>query len=263
MNPLQESAPLQIPLSRAPLDHVVCQVKFPAVLMISVPGFVGPFQEQIRARYPRVSENAILRFQLKIPGNETPANVSQPQAEFRFQDEDQRWSLTLGQDFLALHSQAYTSRDEFLERLSEVLLALESCIHPSHCTRLGIRYIDRIKEAEDLQQVSTFFRPEVLGLASSLDMVGQVGQVFSESLMTTREGKLLARWGLLPANTTYDPLLVAGMVQDSWILDLDSFSEERKEFHTASVMADATALAERSYAFFRWSITDAFVEQFR
>jgi uncharacterized protein (TIGR04255 family) len=224
--------------------------------------FIGPFQEHIRARYPQASQNNVLHFQVPLPGIETPAAINRQVTEFKFEDEAHQWRVSLGIDFLSLDTEVYGNRDLFLARLEEPLRALEACIRPSHCTRVGIRYVDRIKDAGLLEQVPALFRPEMLGLASSGDMVGQVSQVFAEALMTTREGKLLVRSGRLPANSTHDPVLIPPLASDTWILDLDSFSTEQKPFQSETVLEDARALAERAYTFFQWSITKTFIENF-
>lgn len=263
MNPLTDPPRSQGHLTRAPLDRVICQVKFPPLFSLASPEFIGPFQERIRSRYSRPVQNQMIRFQFNIPGNELPAMGQNAMANFLFEDEDQHWRVTLGQDSLSLDTGAYTDRAEFLARLGELVSALEACVHPSHRTRIGVRYVNRIKGEDRLSLVPTVFRPEILGILSSSDVSSHVGQVLTESIMNAAEGRLLARWGLLPANTTYEPLMVPPIGERSWMLDLDAFCEERKPFNSVEIMADATALTERNCAFFQWATTEAFVTHFR
>jgi uncharacterized protein (TIGR04255 family) len=250
-------------LTHAPLDRVVCQVKFPAVFSIAAPEFIGPFQERIRKSYPRASQQQMLRFQLNLPGNESPAPASTPMASYMFEDEAQQWRVTLTQDALSLDTGSYILRADFLEHLAELVHALEACIRPTHRTRIGVRYINRISGAANLEAIPGFFRQEILGLLSFPDFTGHVDRILTEAIMDTPEGKLLARWGLLAANSTYEPLMVGPRPEDSWMLDLDAFCEARKVFNTDEVMADVTALAERSCAFFQWATTDKFFTHFR
>jgi len=263
MHPLQDSPRSLGRLIRAPLDRVVCQVKFPPVFSIAAPEFIGPFQQRIQERYPRASQNQGIRFQLGLPGSDSPAPASLPLVNYLFEDETQGWRVTLSQDAISLDTSRYIGRNDFLEHLAELIEALETCIRPTHRTRIGVRYINRIQGDEDLAAVPSLFRPEILGLMASPDLANHVGPLLSEAHMTAPEGKLLARWGLLAAHSTYEPVMVAPRSENSWMLDLDAFCEDRKAFKASEIMTDATALAERSCAFFQWATTEAFITRFR
>ena len=49
---------------------------------------------------------------------------------------------------------------------------------------------------------------------------------------------------------------------ESWILDLDTFSEAAANFDPDEIAAAALRLAKRGYAFFRWSVTQQFLDTF-
>jgi uncharacterized protein (TIGR04255 family) len=237
-------------------------MKFPPVFSIAAPDFIGPFQQRIRERYPRASQSQGIRFQLGLPGGESQPSASIPVVNYQFEDEAQQWRVTLAQDSISLDTGSYVSRGDFLEHLSELINALEACIHPTHRTRIGVRYINRIQGTENLTAVPSLFRPEILGLMSFPELASQVGQVLTEAHMIAPEGTLLARWGLLAGNSTYEPMMVAPRQGNSWMLDLDAFCEVRKVFKSAEIMADATALADRACTFFQWAITDKFLKHF-
>lgn len=263
MHPLQDSPRSLGRLTRAPLDRVVCQVKFPPVFSIAAPEFVGPFQQRIQDRYPRASLNQGIRFQFGLPGSDSPTPASLPLVSYLFEDEAKSWRVTLSQDSISLDTTRYIGRSDFLEHLAELIDALETCIRPTHRTRIGVRYINRIEGAEDLAAVPSLFRPEILGLLASPDLANLVGPLLSEAHLVAPEGKLLVRWGILAANSTYEPVMVMPRSENSWMLDLDAFCEDRKIFKAGEIMADATALAERSSAFFQWAATEAFFTHFR
>jgi uncharacterized protein (TIGR04255 family) len=46
------------------------------------------------------------------------------------------------------------------------------------------------------------------------------------------------------------------------VLDLDAFREGERPFEPGAIVAEAQALAERAYGFYRWSVTDAFLTRF-
>ncbi len=263
MNPLKDPPRPQGQLSRAPLERVVCQVKFPLVLSIANQGFIGGFQELIREKYPQASLTPGFRIQMNIPGLETPFPAPNPTPVYRFEDEGQLWRVSLTQDSISLDTKAYKNRDEFLGRLGEIIRALEGTVKPTRRSRIGIRYINRIKDPGDLSRLQKLFRPEILGVASSLDMNGQILQMYSEALINTPVGRLYTRWGRVPSNSTYEPVMVPPLQEESWMLDIDASNEEIADFNTDTIMQKATALSERVCAFFQWSITDDFVSQFR
>ncbi len=55
---------------------------------------------------------------------------------------------------------------------------------------------------------------------------------------------------------TIDPAAIKPVAADSWLLDLDMFRVERRAFDVAELMNEAQRFAERTYAFFRWTVTD-------
>jgi methyl-accepting chemotaxis protein len=50
--------------------------------------------------------------------------------------------------------------------------------------------------------------------------------------------------------------------EPSWVLDLDASHQGERAFHAGDIAREAVALAERCYAFFRWSVTDDFLTHF-
>lgn len=262
MNPLFDQSPAEVPLNRAPLDRVICQIRFPPIMSIGREEFVAGFQEAMRTDYPLTTQQAIHQLQFQAPGSDIPISLAPSTRSFRFSSVDSFWHLVLTQDFLAIETTRYRSREEFLRRISAACLALKEHINPTHISRLGIRYIDRLR-GDDLGQINAFFRPEILGLGAVPEVWSHTRQTLTESLLETAEGHLVVRWGLLPKLTTTDPNAIQPEPEPSWILDLDSYSESLTVFNLDSLILDATKLAERIYTFFRWSVTDSFLAHFK
>ena len=86
----------------------------------------------------------------------------------------------------------------------------------------------------------------------------------NEAFCVTKEGNLLARWGFMPADHTHDPEMMPAINQPSWFLDIDSFREEPQfaSFDAAEISNLAHDLATRSYAFFRWAVTDKLLREY-
>ena len=261
MNPLFAPTPPEVPLKNAPLDRAICQVRFPRIMSIGQEEVVARYQEEVRQQYPVMSQQLIQPFQIQAPGSEIPISLIPSTRSYRFSSADQYWHLVLTQEFLAIETTHYSNRTEFLRRVYEACQALEKVVQPTHVSRLGVRYIDRIR-GNDLDGIQEFFRPELMGLGADKEVWGRTSQVLTEALFTTAEGQLVARWGLLPAHSTTDPNAIFPEPDRSWILDLDASREGLVPFDLNNLVANATGLVERIYTFFRWSVTDSFLTHF-
>lgn len=250
----------EVLLTRTPLVNVIGQVRFPAVMKIEDNAFVANFQEAIRADYP------ILRPERQLGVMIGPSGV-QPQdagTVWRFETRDpDTWQVTLAPTFVAVSAKRYTRRSDLLARLTVVLHALEGWLHPNLCDRIGVRYVDRIT-GDELAQLAELVRPELLGVAGDEALLGNVEVVHALSDTLFRFGdasQLRGRWGRLPAGATYDPgIEPAG--QPSWVLDLDHYTSQPEDFDLAAIGGQIDTFCDRIYTFFRWAVTDAFLDAF-
>jgi uncharacterized protein (TIGR04255 family) len=255
--PLQGAAPKEIALPNAPLVSVIAQVRFPTRLAVRSADRIIGFQDLICAHYPHLERQDISSFILG-PGP-SPTAGGESSVHWRFSDDTHKWRVTLTQDFIALETNAYESRTDFLERLKIILQAFEETFTPAHMTRFGMRYIDQIK-GEPLTRIATLLRDEVIGVANSLGASAK--QVLTQIEVAAEPGDLVARWGKLPANMTFDPNLVPAIGEDSWFIDLDVSKSGESPFLTEAIIETATLCAERVYAVFRWMVTKDFLRTY-
>jgi uncharacterized protein (TIGR04255 family) len=257
-NPLTAPPPKEIPLKDAPLIRVIAQVRFPPILSIEKKDFVGSFQEAIREKYPILQPEQTQTF---IFG---PQDVVQPtlQLTWRFIDAADSWRVSLAPDFMALETTAYSSRRDFLDRLEDLLVALKESFDPKIIQRFGLRYIDRLTD-QDIDDIQSLVKPEILGMMAA-EFRGAIHQVINESLFIIpgEEERILARWGLMPAGTTFDPSAIEPIAEPSWILDLDMSLSKNREFSVKALMSEGQSFAERIYTFFRWAVKDDFLRRF-
>jgi uncharacterized protein (TIGR04255 family) len=251
----------EVPLTRAPLVNVIAQVRFPAVMKIEADrGFVATFQEAIRKDYP------ILRPERQLGVTIGPGGV-QPQdagTVWRFETKDpDAWQVTLATTFVSLSAKRYTRRSDLLARLTVVLHALEGWLHPTVCDRIGVRYVDRVA-GDTLVRLADLVRPEILGVAGDGTSLGTVDVIhaLSDTLFRLDDAsELRGRWGRLPAGATYDPGIEPAR-EASWVLDLDHYTSQPEDFDLASIGGKVSDFCDRIYTFFRWAVTDAFLDEF-
>ena len=247
-----------VPLPKSPLSFVVAQVRFPMVASISKEEFIGPFQERIRDTYSDLRREQ----QMNVLVGPAGAHFEQSGEVWRFADERGGWEVALAPEFLALATNTYTSRADFTGRLGVLLEALGAWLDPKKVRRLGVRYIDRIGE-EHLGDIHRLVRAEVLGpgaLDTEAPAVSLEHSLAEYQYRFDDESSLRARWGLLPAGATFDPA-VDPVDSSSWVLDLDASHGERV-FEPTAIQQQVQVFTDRIYRYFRWAITDDFLETF-
>jgi uncharacterized protein (TIGR04255 family) len=259
-NPLIASPPTEVLLKNAPLVRVIAQVRFPAILSVGESGFVAPFQEAIRLKYPVLQPEQTSNFVIGLQGLESTSSMV-----WRFIDKTGKWRVSLTPNFVTLETTDYLSRSDFLQRLKEILTATDIHIKPQVLERLGLRYISRLT-GEDIKQITDFVRPEVSGVLAS-EIATDVEQTICDSFFNLPEerGQIHSRWGRIPPHSTLDPTAIEPIADPSWILDLDMFTipfSEIQSFEVEEMMNDAGYFAERLYTFFRWAVTQNFLRHF-
>jgi uncharacterized protein (TIGR04255 family) len=261
-NPLSTTVPEEIPLKHAPLISVLAQLRFPVQ-----PGFdqretVAPFFEALSGVYPVVREEAIRGIAFQPLQLADPSKPIEPKAWtiWRLFDVENSWRLSLSRDFLALETSAYMNHADFIRRLKFILDAVPATLRPPVIDRFGLRYVDRIR-IPALSRITALIRSELLGVLGT-PAAESVFQALSESIFELAPDRLVARWGQLPPNTSYDPGTIIPLQEPSWILDLDMFRENTRAFNPINIADEASTYAQRIYTFFRWAVKPEFLTYF-
>ncbi|CAN5587355.1 hypothetical protein BH23CHL2_BH23CHL2_26030 [soil metagenome] len=246
----------------APLSLVLCQIRFPNRLGFGGDTTVASFQRAVEGEYPFVDEAT--DFQIQVGG--LSAALSSPpvqsQSKWVFSDESDDWKLILASSFLSLETRQYRDFESFQERLSFALSALVEHIQPNRCTRVGLRYINEIRNADCNWE--GVVRENLLGPLS-------VAEISSRAISSRQEiflrfdGRSHAsvRHGLFPEGTTVDPPPTdADLSTPFYLIDIDAYGEFSKGKSIPLTVASVSELVDQYHdvvsAFFRWSITDKY-----
>lgn len=251
-DPITGGPPTEVPLERPPLVKVIAQIRFPMVTAIGRQEFIAPFQEAIRKTYPVLRPE---KGQSIVLGPDGPA-VLQEEMVWRFNNGESTWKVGLSPSFLSLETTAYSSRTEFMERLKEVVRALERHVEPTVVDRLGIRYINRIT-GDELKDISALIRSEVCGVVTALP---NLEHSITQAAFKLGKNQLMARWGKLPPKQSPEPGLEI-VNEESWILDFDMFTTETFAFDTKLLLSNSMMFTERIYSLFRWVVTEEFLRR--
>lgn len=255
LSPLGGPPPVEIPLARPPLDRVLAQVQFAPIINIDNRNFVAGFQGELRTKYPFFEEGAeqALLFEAG-PNGQTLSQRQRP--VWRFFDVDRNWRISLTSESIALDVKTYSSRNDFLERWAEILQIVESEFTPVLIVRIGMRYIDRIRD-DNFPHVDALIKKDYLGPLFP-KFQNQVSHMLGETALAVEEGSLLLRLGKLPAGGTVDPNILEAIQGESFIIDVDVSQTEQKKFDLDHLNSTFRKFAERAYAMFREIVTEEF-----
>lgn len=255
-DPLTDPPPEEVALERAPLVRVIAQIRFSEVLAVATDEFVAPFQEAIRSKYPLLTHGKAQQTVFE------PSGLISTRTEkvWRFANLENTWTISLSQTFLALETNSYTSRADFLACLREAVSALIEHIKPARVDRLGVRYIDRIS-GEAMDQIRSLIRHEICGIAGLPQFDQQQEFSITENKFDLPHATLVARWGQLAKNVGLDPLIIPALDSPNWILDLDMSTLDPTSVNVdvEAIVNRAKSFSERIYTFFRWVVTEDFL----
>jgi uncharacterized protein (TIGR04255 family) len=241
----------------APLTEVICQLRFPPILRIeSAPP--ADFQDRIRDRYPLLERAKDVA--AEIPPEMLQAlGVARTTPDFVFKTEDQKTTVNLGSEAIALSTTSYQSWDDFLARLQPPLEALVDLYKPSFFQRIGLRYINVIQRSalglDPNRSWSEFLKKEFLGELAVPE--------FEENALEVQR-KIRLR---IPRDVGSAVFLQHGLAKKKNVdemlyrLDFDFYREAKTEVSDARLTLDKfNTLAGRA---FRACITDALNEALR
>jgi len=165
-----------------PLISVVCQLRFPRILMINEKQPVE-FQEKIRDKYPlfQVAVEQQQQFAMDIGAKDVPPIPRILQSEtannYRFSSLDGQWHVNLTSTFIALSTTNYERWEAFFEQLKEILLVLSEIYHPPFYERVGLRYVDAFTRSKlNLNNVdwTELIKPFALGFMANKNINNDV-----------------------------------------------------------------------------------------
>ena len=232
----------------------LAQVRFPPILSINNPAHIAEFQEAIREDFPEYSLEKTVGI---APASDGEIQIAAPPPLHRLKGDE--WFVSLAQDFLAVYTTNYQTKEEFVERVRSVSEAL-LCLKPSRVNRLGVRFVDRVSDEQELREIETLVQGGFLG--PNLPEAG-LRRIISRAVWPAKEGDILAHWGFMAPNERIANLdAVSPLEEASWILDLDMFtSDQMDDFNPEHISRKTGEFVDRIYALFLHVFTQKFIER--
>ena len=253
----------EVPLERAPLVRVLCQIQWPEQTLLTTS--FSQISDEIGIALAKDYPTRVVPQGMTVEVDPVSGQVrQQPLPPSRqWLSTDEHWAIYFAPTFVTLENRGhYTSRSDMTERFAFVLAAIEKSAQIPSVLRVGWRYVNRIADEADFADISSLVNESVLG-ARAIPTPEDVtlAHSFSDSLFSTRENKLSAKWGFLPPDLSYDQN-IQPVRTPSWFLDLDAFRDARILFDLAELQSVINELASFAYDFFRWAVTEKFIERF-
>lgn len=234
-----------VEFARAPLTHVICQVRFSPVLSLLSQAGVAGFQTAVRRWYPRmeVERNADIKV-----GPEG-FSIDQPAPIWRMLSQDGTWRVGLATEFVSLETPNYVNFDDFLERLSIVLDAVDRTVQPAPSTRVGLRKVNELRLLEGVDDATTwrrFINPTVLGLLQEETLPAALQTQWSETALSDADNQMVIRQGVR-----------AELGLGTYVIDMDMFTERPYEVSGSEDLARLLLhYSDSMTSYFHWTLTD-------
>lgn len=233
---------------KAPLEAVLCQIRFPPIFALMDQAGVSGFQEALRRDYPETSAERQVEFSLAADNSE----VRQKAPVWRLRDASGDWTVSVAVDFVALETPAYPEWSEFRARLEFILAAANRTLNPARASRVGLRKINLFSSPNvtSPNEWNGYLRPELLGLAG-MDLPGNVKTAYSEvQIADASNGTLTARFGPDPQDSA------------KFRLDLDYWTERYYKLIPGSALVDRVeAYSHAITSFFHWSLEPSLYQE--
>jgi uncharacterized protein (TIGR04255 family) len=236
---------------RNPLEEVICQLRFPAILRIDAEAErAATFQEGIRGEYPLYEEQALGAIStIQLPAQlQRLIPAPSGQLERHFSSEDQLWRIALTRDFIALTTKAYDRWESFRRHLDTPIAAFEQTYAPSFYSRVGLRYMNVIRRSRyGLAGVpwAELLRPHIAGEFSSSDVAAGIRHTAHQVSFELDGGATVQlRHGLTKS----------GDEEQCYTIDADFFVTGRMEPNNATGALDF--FNEQARRLFLWCISD-------
>ena len=240
------------------LAEVICQLRFPEILMINEKP-PAEFQEMIRSDFPQYScrkENPMPKI-VGAPGN---FSLNNPPAtmNYQFVSADGFWRINLTSTFISLACTNYTCWEDFAKHLDKPLVSFIKLYKPSYFSRVGLRYLNFISrrnlELEDTPFSQLIERP-YLGLLSDEEVLEHTTSRNSVDAELTIPGgcrlKVHAGPGMVKHNGVQDNEI-------RFIFDQDLFMNGNIPVNISAGALET--LHSQAYSVFRGAITDTLFE---
>jgi uncharacterized protein (TIGR04255 family) len=245
--PFTDDGDLSVRLTETPLALVLCQVRWPQFASLQTDDQLrelAPIISQSMPDYPLVSESRTINYLI------TPEGMTHTEAGSVCQwvSLDEAWHISLSRQFLSLYTTQYNTYGDMDLRLRATLKTLRETVGVRLINRVGVRYVNRLSSEEDMTNLKSILKPELLGY-SALELP-YLQSSTNQATYHVDDAVLQVRSGFLQPNQTVDPA-IESLPNQSWVLDLDASQEVRQVLDVDAVAQLASRMSDLAYDYFK------------
>jgi len=253
-------APDRTPLAAPPLLVTLCQVRYDAREDLTS---ASAAKQLLRHLAPlglgtmtQVRQQQVVLF--AGPSTEPLSPEAPPQpAGWQFTNESGATTVNVLTDQMTLETRRYPGWGEFLSLWENCVSALIESASPAIATRVGLRYVNRIK-SRHARTLRDFGRAELVDPAFS----GPIEKSPLSDYVTATEGRATLKF-----SDGTDSLVQHGVITEeaapAFVLDIDCFRSEAIEFDQQSLLSIVGVLNERALQIFQTVVGPSLQEEMK
>lgn len=226
--PITLPAPSEERLAESPLDLVVCQVRHEPLPPEGLKDRARLIRRALGDGYSTMTPGGPV--QVRVAASPEKVDIGQEHEGWQLKSSDGAWTVVLTSEFFALETSRYLDWDDFLSRFRVLATAVAEHSDIAVELRLGLRYIDRLKDPQASTPASwaSSLRPPFAGPLAAADLGEGVLAFQSIVQLDGGEGhRVNLRYGCIPSDSPG---------RWDFLLDHDCYREPNAEFSIDGVL---------------------------
>ena len=253
-------APDRTPLAAPPLLVTLCQVRYDARDDLTSASAAKQLLKHLAplglGTMTQVRHQQVVL--IAGPSTEPLSQETPPQpAGWQFTNESGATTVNVLTDQMTLETRRYPGWEEFLSLWAICVSALAESASPAISTRVGLRYVNRIK-SRHARTLRDFGRAELVDPAFS----GPIEKSPLSEYVTATEGRATLKF-----SDGTDSLVQHGVITEeaapAFVLDIDCFRSEAIEFDQESLLSIVGILNERALQIFQTVVGPSLQEEMK
>lgn len=236
-------------LASAPLRLALLQARTTPVLAFEQPAEVQRLVEALQGRWTVSDRQANREVTVQLG----PAGVQQqtgvPETVWVLSAEDGSARAAVSASSVAAESDRYAQWEDFHAAARDLFAAVQRVAAPARCTRLGLRYINELRDERaegDPQRLGELVNPALI--APALALARPVTGSLAELRVAEEDDSAFA--------------LRHGLVQPGvYLLDFDAYHEQPEPFEADALLARAERFHTRIESVFAWALTNDYLRE--
>lgn len=239
-------------LAASPLRLALVQARTTPVLAFEQPAEVQRLVDALEAGWTVTDRQANREVQVALGPDGVRQQAGSPETVWVLTAADGATRAAVSASSVAVECDQYRDWEAFYAAVRQVFTAVEAVVAPARCTRLGVRYINELRDQRLTGQldglgelVNSALIAPALALGRPLE-----GSMAELRVRETEDGDTFALRHGLTGDGTY-------------LLDLDAYREQPGSFDGDALARRAEAFHARIESVFAWALTDNYLEQLR